>query len=115
MWLLTPLGFFSIVCKPGDMKAGTLTVRARVKSDLLALRDHYLPSMGAIEEIARADYRFRARAQRSEVASALAKMAMEIDYSNFKDEVAKTQGYHRAEIYSDVWSTLYRLQKHAQD
>ncbi len=34
MWLITPTGFFSIVCKSGDIKAGTLTIRARVKSDL---------------------------------------------------------------------------------
>jgi hypothetical protein len=38
MWLITPTGFFSIVCKPGDMEAGTLTIRARAKSDLQALR-----------------------------------------------------------------------------
>src|SRR5258708_3463048 len=36
MRLITPTGFFSIVCKPGDMEAGTLTIRARVKSDLQA-------------------------------------------------------------------------------
>ena len=35
MWLITPTGFFSIVQKPGDAAANTLTVRARVRQDLV--------------------------------------------------------------------------------
>jgi hypothetical protein len=27
MWLITPTGFFSIVCKPGDEELGALTTR----------------------------------------------------------------------------------------
>jgi hypothetical protein len=44
-WLITPLGFFSIVCKPADEEQGTLTVRSCVKSDLEALRKNFLPSL----------------------------------------------------------------------
>ena len=29
MWLITPIGFFSIVQKPGDKGRGTLTIRAQ--------------------------------------------------------------------------------------
>ena len=36
MWLITPVGFFSIVQKPSDVAADTLTVRARVQGDLEA-------------------------------------------------------------------------------
>jgi hypothetical protein len=50
VWLLTPFGFFSIVRKPDDVDVETLTIRARVKSDLEVLREHYLPSLGKIEE-----------------------------------------------------------------
>src|SRR5262249_11648333 len=50
MWLMTPLGFFSIVCKPDDKGRGTLTIRARVKSDLEALRREFLPALGPIVE-----------------------------------------------------------------
>jgi hypothetical protein len=39
MWLITPTGFFSIVQKPSDEAADTLTVRARVRQDLVALRE----------------------------------------------------------------------------
>ena len=38
MWLITPTGFFSIVQKPTDAQANTLTVRARVRQDLETLR-----------------------------------------------------------------------------
>jgi len=57
MWLITTLGFFSIVCKPGDKKQGMLTVRSRVKSDLEELRKNYLPGLGTIVEGAGTDYR----------------------------------------------------------
>jgi hypothetical protein len=49
VWLITPLGFFSVVREPDDIGAGSLTIRARVKSDLEALRKHYLPDLGEIE------------------------------------------------------------------
>ena len=45
MWLITDIGFFSIVQKQGDISAGTLTVRARVRSDLVALKEEFLPSL----------------------------------------------------------------------
>ena len=115
MWLITSLGFFSIVCKPGDMESGMLTVRARVKSDLEELRHHCLPSLGAIVEGAGTDYRFRATAPRDEVAKALAKMIQQIDYGNFKNEVADKQGKHRAKVYGKVWDVLYELQEATAD
>jgi hypothetical protein len=110
MWLITPIGFYSIVCKPGDAEAETLTIRARVKSDLEALRQEYLPSLGTISEDAGTDYRFRAKAKRDEVGKALAQLVQQLDYENFKDEVANKQGKHRAQIYHEVWDVLFRLQ-----
>ena len=84
MWLISPTGFFSIVCKPGDEEQGMLTIRSRVRSDLDALRE-YLPSLGAIAEGTGSDYRYRARAKRGEVSKALEKLVQQIDYANFKD------------------------------
>lgn len=60
MWLVTPVGFFSVVRKPTDIKNKTLTVRARVRSDLEALKAQYLPELGPIQESKVNDYRFRA-------------------------------------------------------
>lgn len=45
MWLVTIIGFFSIVQKPGQ--AG-LTIRARVAADLDRLREQYLPTLSSI-------------------------------------------------------------------
>lgn len=70
MWLITPTGFFSIVQKPSDEAANMLTVRARVRQDLVALREQFLPGLGDIEESRSNDYRFRAVAPRTEVAAA---------------------------------------------
>jgi ADP-ribose pyrophosphatase YjhB (NUDIX family) len=111
MWLITPTGFFSIVCKPGDVKAGTLTIRARVKSDLEALRQQCLPSLGKVTENEGTDYPYRAKAKRSEVAKALAQMVEQLDYDNFKNEVAEKQGHRRAKVYHGVWDVLYDLEK----
>jgi len=91
MWLITLIGFFSIVQKPADTNKGTLTVRARVRSDLEALRQKYLPGMGEINESSSNDYRYRALVPRSEAASAMAKMVDALDYSNVKNEVTSTK------------------------
>lgn len=109
MWLLTPLGFFSIVRKPADVKAGTLTVRARVRADLERLREACLPGLGEIVADAGTDYRYRAQAPRGEVGLALADLTARIDYANFKDTVAARQGKARAALYGKVWQTLYAL------
>ena len=111
MWLMTPLGFFSIVCKPDDEEQGTLTVRSRVKSDLDALRKNFLPSLGAIAEGAGTDYRYRAKARRDDIGKALAQMVQQLDYENFKNEVAHRQGKYRASVYGKVWEVLYNLQE----
>jgi len=111
MWLITPMGFFSIVCKPGDEEQGALTVRSRVKSDLEALGKNFLPSLGAIVEGAGTDYRYRAKAQRDDIGKALALMVQQLDYGNFKNEVAHRQGKYRASVYGKVWEVLYNLQE----
>ena len=110
MWLMTPIGFFSIVQKPADRQAGTLTVRARVLDDLAALKDQFLPALGPIREGAGTDYRYRATAPTTDVSSAFARMLGAIDYSNFKNEVAKVQGPPRAYLYNEVWGVLSSLQ-----
>jgi 8-oxo-dGTP diphosphatase len=111
MWVLTNFGFFSIVEKPEDKNAGTLTIRARVRSDLLSLRERYLPTMTEINEDKSHDYRFRVRAGREAVAVAMLRAAMDVDYSNFKNSVAKAQGHSREALYHKVWDVLYELQK----
>lgn len=111
MWLMTSLGFFSIARKPDDVAAGTLTIRSRDRSDLEALRERYLPSLSKIVENSGTDYRYRAKAPRSDVAKAFEKIVHDLDYENFKDEVARKQGNDRAKVYGEVWGILYGLQR----
>lgn len=110
MWIVASMGFFSIVQKPADKKAGTLTVRARVRSDLDALRAAVMPGLGPSKESSSTDYRFRATAPRAEVQAAMVKLIAELDYDNFKSRVAKVQGSKREQLYHGVWSVLYKMQ-----
>ena len=107
MWLFTTIGFFSVVQKPSEAQ---LTVRARVAADLDRLRERYLPTLSATVANAGTDYPFRARATRKEFREAMARMAEDIDYANFKNEVAKVTGKDRAGVYSDVWTRLLALE-----
>lgn len=109
MWLLTTIGFFSIVEKPGDRDAGRLTIRARVRGDLERLRAEVLPGLGPIEAGGGTDYAFRAVAPRAEVAAAMATLATTLDYANFKDAVAARQGVGREAVYGRVWKVLRDL------
>lgn len=113
MWLITTRGFFSIVEKPGDRAAGMLTIRARVRADLEALRE-VLPALGDITDKGGTDYPFRARAPREAVAAAMADLVATLDYDNFKTAVADRQGQEREDTYHKVWSVLYALKPHAQ-
>lgn len=66
--------------------------------------------MGELIESDDSDYRYRAVAKRDAVMAALATLVADIDYDNFKNEVASRQGYERAAVYGDVWEVLYGLQ-----
>ena len=110
MWIMGREGFVSIVEKPADRATGRLTLRARVRSDLEALRATVLPTLSAIEAHTGSDYPYRATAPREEVARAMASWVERIDYANFKDAVAKAQGKPRATVYGRVWEALLRLE-----
>lgn len=109
MWLFTTAGFFSVVEKPEDRAIGKLTIRSRVKSDLAALRSRYLPELGPIHERT-GDYRFHAKAPRRAVARAMAAAVEDIGYANFKNEIARTQGPVRHDLYARVWEVMWELQ-----
>ncbi len=115
MWLLTTFGFFSIVEKPEDRAAGTLTVRARVRSDLASLRTKYLPALGEIVSTPEHDYAWRARVAKADLAEAMGGIARDIDYANFKSEVAQRMGYAREQIYHEVWEAIMALQQPKPD
>lgn len=110
MWVMTKVGFFSAVYDDAEDK---LVLRARVGADLDDLREQYLPDLSPswidIEGIR--DYPYRAWCTAEQWGAALAKLAVDIDYTNFKSEVAESQGKDRAHIYGDVWYDLLKLEK----
>jgi hypothetical protein len=106
MWLLIPEGFYSIVQKEGEKE---LCVRARVRADLDRLRETYLPALGETVETPGGDYRYRAWIGRRELAEGMAEIVRNLDWANFKNEVARRDS-SRAHVYGRVWSVLGELQ-----
>jgi len=106
MWVMTTRGFFSVVADRDD--ASQVLVRARVRQDLEALAE--VGDLPEIAETPTADYRWRVRLSRAEWSRALARLAEEIAYPNFKDAVAERQGHEREGTYHRVWAVLRELQ-----
>lgn len=109
MWLFTPEGFYSIVT--AEEFRQPLQVRARCENDLDRLRDSYFPKLGPNVSISGRDYPWRAFTTSADLAECLCRVALAIDYSNFKNEVAARMGYERAHIYGDVWSACRKIQQ----
>ena len=107
MWLITTRGFYSVVEHRSDPER--LIVRARRREDLEALAE-LIPDLEIFSD-RRADYRWRAVVARAEWALAVAQLAAEIDYSNFKSAVGQRQDDERAGLYAEVWRVLYGLQE----
>ena len=104
MWLMTRFGFFSVVQKNDDSH---LTIRARVKSDLDRLRRHYLPQLSETVGHGGTDYPWRAAAAKKDFAEAMKRIAEDIEYPNFKNEVSLSlAGSGRAHRYAKVWTAL---------
>jgi hypothetical protein len=97
MWLMTKLGFFSVVENRDDSDG--LIVRARCEQDIVNI-SHVLdkPLDWWLDE--KADYGYRLLCSKKEWADALAAMANDIDYDNFKSSV-KDERHHSA--YQRVW------------
>lgn len=106
MWFMTPFGFFSVVHKPGE---SGLTIRSRTRGDLLRLRRHYLPELSDPVTHVGTDYPWRARCNQEALAQAMSKIVRQIDYANFKDEVALINGKARSQRYAKVWHALYGM------
>jgi len=103
MWIFLPNSMLSIVEKPNDGGAGTLTVRGRIKGDIEAV----FPD-AVIEADTGTDYRFRAKVPREQVAKAMYEAVLNLNYSNFKSTV---KGSKRHDAYMRVWDAMFRFQE----
>lgn len=104
MWILMNDAMLSIVrhrTRPDD-----LLVRARLAGDI----ERVFPQVEVVEG-AGSDYRFRATVPRPEVAEAISRRLLDIDYGNFKNSVREPK---RHEAYFDVWHAMHDLQEGAK-
>ena len=103
MWIFLSDVMLSIVEKPDDTKAGTLTVRARIAGDI----ERVFPE-AKVTEGGGTDYRFPANIPREKVAQAIHDQVMNLNYSNFKSSVRDTG---QQDAYVGVWNFMYRYQE----
>lgn len=109
MWIVTTLGFFSVV--KNTNRNGTVLVRARVREDLERLCASGLINAQArqIYDTPASDYPYRLIVPLEDWVDCAGKLAHRVDYPNFKSEVERVQGYPRAELYHRVWAALRGL------
>jgi hypothetical protein len=123
MWLFTKYGFFSAVCaRQGEGQAvqpvdpGRIMVRARVRSHLQALQERYPALLGdcEIREFTGSDYAYRIFVAKQTWSQVLVELTAEMDYDNFKSEVARFQGaagHAYEQALHRVWEVMHRLQR----
>jgi hypothetical protein len=125
MLIFTKHGFYSAVsARQADSRHGQsidpdrIMVRARLRSHLEALQRRFPDRLRTcdIREFAGTDYAYRLFVEKTVWSQVLAGLANEIDYDNFKSEVASLQGsagaaYERS--LHDVWPIMNRLQRNA--
>lgn len=123
MWIFTKYGFFSTVCaRKGNGAHGQpvdpdrIMVRARVRHHLDAIKERFPELLGGcqIMEFPGTDYAFRLFVDKAAWCQVLADMAHEMDYDNFKSEIARLQGdgddaYESA--LHKVWTVMHGLQR----
>ena len=101
MWIFTDTGFISIVRKPE--RPDSLTVRARDRKSLEALA---ALASAEIKRSPHGDYPYRVFVGDAEFNQWLFSRTAELDYSNFKNQVAKTRGSKFAHLLHDVWAAM---------
>ncbi len=100
MWIFLNDAFLSIVADRDN--GDNLLVRARFPGDITTV----FPS-AEVAETRRADYRFRARLSRAEVASAIAQALASMTATNFKNSVRERW---RHDVYLNVWGVMSNAQ-----
>ena len=102
MWIVLNKSFLSIVKNRNN--ENELLVRARVKGDI----EKVFSNAETFEDI-KADYKYRSYIKRKDVAFAISRELIDIDYDNFKSSVSKDDNI-RKNAYMDVWSVLNKIQ-----
>jgi hypothetical protein len=108
MWIFTETGFVSAVRKEDN--PSLLTVRARDRKSLELLSE----ATGAkIAQSPDADYPYRLFVSAEAFGQWAMDQAINVDYSNFKNRVAKTRGYEFASSLGGVWLAMLGVEDDA--
>lgn len=119
MWLMTPIGFFSLV-KVSEREAAErglpplgldawLAVRARALSHLTRLRQRFPEQLreAQIIELQGRDYPWRLFVRRRIMAAIAVELVSDIHYENFKGEAERVHGHHSP--YVDMLHAVWGL------
>jgi hypothetical protein len=122
MWVFTRYGFFSVVCaknlSAGGLDKSHLMIRARSAAHLKTLKDRFSKQLAGCEiSVAKdTDYPCRLIVARDTWTEISRLLADEIDYGNFKSEVARHKGNDNyEESLHKVWSVMRRFQDAVQE
>src|SRR5665213_4574967 len=121
MWIFTRYGFFSIACAnntDGTINLDTVMVRARLHEHLVCLKNRFPDSELVKAEILTwdgRDYRYRIILPKTAWVAALAELATEQTWSNFKNETsrfsrAKKAAYAYVDALHRIWDVMHRVQ-----
>jgi hypothetical protein len=120
MWLFTRYGFYSAVCAHQaegrgvvDLDRVMVRARSRIHLERLIARFPDILRDCTIVDFAGTDYAFRIFVSKTDWSKILVSFNEEIDYDNFKDEVARVRGGDDSpyeESLHKVWSVMRKLQ-----
>ena len=102
MWLFTDTGFVSAVSDGSD-----LMVRSRDRESLEPLA---AVAKVEIKKTPKNDYPYRVYVKHEVFAEWVAMMVRNIQYGNFKSEVAVTRGYEFTHPLMKVWSVMHEVE-----
>jgi hypothetical protein len=114
MWLFCEQGFFSVTQAPG--KPGMVQIRARRREDLEALAKRFVSAQRPVRATPERDYPYRIVMDQVQWSDILASVALDIDYTNFRDRVHDVDpDPERASAYLSVWAIMARFGGQAVD
>jgi hypothetical protein len=102
MWIFTNTGFVSAVSNGKN-----LMVRSRDRESLEPLAESAKTEIIATPA---SDYPYRTIVSNEIFSGWVAHMASNIEYKNFKSEVAATRGYDFAQPLMKVWSAMHEVE-----
>jgi hypothetical protein len=125
MWIFTRYGFFSIACATGAdgaLDANTVMLRSRLREHLLSLKARFPETelgKAVILSSDHTDYRYRIVLPKTIWVAALAELATEQTWSNFKNEAAKMEklkgwSHRYVTALHRVWDIMFDLQEYTE-